>query len=416
MAVIVAGMEERRLFSLITESSARDRICHNISSIKGLIPSLYTLFESLKYLEPCSYALRGLLPGKVKGTIRQELFACYRPTSTVVVQMQEMQYNQVSATTEAGRELAYWQLWLFAMRHFPDLTSTLPRKDKGRPKPLARPINVLAYQNIDAERHLPDSIDNVSFPTYLNDVNHSAAMIAKGLAGNLAGLASSSLPRLTGNAHVPVQQRVGRPFESSFEEDRDYLFLPYLACEARSDLYITTYFATTNLFSTFFGVDAENIAFAEATRHDDIEARHNNIEARNGAIDERQENIDASPITFNEHDTEFRSNAFQMPDERNTSAEHELIDDESLDAEFLRLSQGSGAQNHEIEEQVNAQSATSGPNASRLCLVLVHMTDNEPATLRQKSLVPADIFKTEEMVSQIVHRIDESQQDFDPYH
>lgn len=105
-----------------------------------------------------------------------------------------------------------------------------------------------------------------------------------------------------------------------------------------------------------------------------------------------------------------------MPDERNTSAEHELIDDESLDAEFLRLSQGSGAQNHEIEEQVNAQSATSGPNASRLCLVLVHMTDNEPATLRQKSLFPADIFKTEEMVSQIVHRIDESQQDFDPYH
>lgn len=281
MAVIVAGMEERRLFPLITESSARDRICHHISSIKGLIPSLYTLFESLKYLEPCSYALRALLPGKVKGTIRQELFACYRPTSTVVVQMQEMQYNQVSATTEAGRELAYWQLWLFAMRHFPDLTSTLPRKDKGRPKPLARPINVLvcrkfagfavrlgfvnpitrAYQNIDAERHLTDSIDNVSFTTYLNDVNHSAAMIAKGLAGNLAGLASSALPRLTGNAHVPIQQRVGRPFESSFEEDRDYLFLPYLACEARSDLYITTFFATTNLFSTFFGVDDENVKF-----------------------------------------------------------------------------------------------------------------------------------------------------------
>lgn len=87
----------------------RDTIWSKLSTANGLIPSLFTLFEDLKYLQACASSMRHLVEPS--------------PGQTLPMALDEMFFG----STE-NWDLAHRRLWLYAMAHYSKLPS-LPKKD-----------------------------------------------------------------------------------------------------------------------------------------------------------------------------------------------------------------------------------------------------------------------------------------------
>ncbi|KAI9773394.1 MAG: hypothetical protein M1840_007609 [Geoglossum simile] len=135
-------MDNRELFPAITEETIRTRILNRLLSLNCMVPSLYTFFEDTIYIEACAQVLRGLLPKKYKGTMRVAIMRRYKgigqEEGKAKVQISEDVHDEFVETLASELECiksGYYQLWLFAMRHWPELTGILPRKDPGAPKP-----------------------------------------------------------------------------------------------------------------------------------------------------------------------------------------------------------------------------------------------------------------------------------------
>lgn len=281
-AKINLAIHDGSLFPSIKEPSIRIILCENICRITGLIPSLHTLFEFLKYLEPCSKVLRDLLPLKFKRSLRQELFSFYFPQDKLTIEHAESHFRtRPSVTSEMERNIGYWQLWLFALRHFPDLTSMPPRKELKKMKPatkqpnpaLKRRLGELAFQlgfhtplvmdhtKQDAERDLAlrfVSECGGSVPECETEIA-TLKSIANTVSRKTDATIQLNPPKLTDIAQVPLDRRIGRPYEDAFAHDRAFLFLPYFRSCAESAVDITTFYATMDMFITFFGVEIDKV-------------------------------------------------------------------------------------------------------------------------------------------------------------
>lgn len=279
---IEVGMRDNSLFPSVSDQLSRDIIFRNICDIDGLVPSLFTFFESLKYLEPCCKILRDLVPLKSKRTIRQELFAHYWPQPSYPIEYGDSDRRLLpSDSSEHACELGYWQLWLYTLRNFPDLSPFSPRKElkKGKPQAkepnpaLLRQLGDLAFRlgfqtpaaKASKERDAEADIA-VRFISQCGGIisqceREIAALISIGKAVSQQASMAAYLdsPPLSGTTILPKDRRVGRPYEDSFQHDRQYLFLPYLCSSPTSASDITSLFATRDMFVSFFGLDAEKV-------------------------------------------------------------------------------------------------------------------------------------------------------------
>ena len=68
--LVIDLMERGKIFPSQHDSEVRKTLLENICEFSGVIPSLWTFFETLKYLEPLCEALRHLLGRQMKRTIR----------------------------------------------------------------------------------------------------------------------------------------------------------------------------------------------------------------------------------------------------------------------------------------------------------------------------------------------------------
>lgn len=93
-----------------------------------IIPSLRTFLENTKYLRAMTDVIKRVLPPKFKGTIRESMLKCYvcPGDSKHQVQQSENDYVYEQGPPDFGFQLAYRQLFLFAMRHFFGLTDLQP--------------------------------------------------------------------------------------------------------------------------------------------------------------------------------------------------------------------------------------------------------------------------------------------------
>lgn len=280
-------MDDKALFPLVTEQRKRDLIRRNICDISGLIPSLHTFFESLKYLEPCCKILRDIIPPKSKRTIRQELFGnFYRQPELWIEHDESDRRFQSPISLEVDRKLGYWQLWLYTMRHFPELTSSTPRKElkKSKPQPkqpspaFEQRFAELAFQTgfqtpMVKERHKHEAEADLAL-RFVTECGGSAAVCKDELRA-MVSLARTILtkasrpgrvesPTDNGTVVVPKDRRIGRPFESTYIHDKKFLFLPCLRpapseTEVEPPSNITTFFATKDMFFNFFGISADEV-------------------------------------------------------------------------------------------------------------------------------------------------------------
>jgi Protein of unknown function (DUF3723) len=165
-AAMRRAMHDKILFPQISGEIARGRILNRILKIPERIPSLFTFLEDTKYLEPCAKALKLLFPvipprstSSLRETFSRHLSV--RQSPRMPVQQSEQVYASLHvARAQVGEWLAYRQLWLFAMRHFPDLTDTLPRKDPRKPKPKSCEPSIDSACNRQSSRF--DCLENLT--------------------------------------------------------------------------------------------------------------------------------------------------------------------------------------------------------------------------------------------------------------
>ncbi|KYG41239.1 hypothetical protein M433DRAFT_76237 [Acidomyces richmondensis BFW] len=135
-ALVRSLMERNKIFSTIHDRQDRNAILQRLLNFPGMIPSLFTFFESLKYLEPCATILRNLLPLKQNRSIYQALSASYFRPQEIQVEYAESDFRpHPRSSPQIDYALAYQQLWLYALRNFVSMTEVTPRKEQKKVKP-----------------------------------------------------------------------------------------------------------------------------------------------------------------------------------------------------------------------------------------------------------------------------------------
>ena len=280
MNEISEQMTKGRIFQSIVGSELRAALMGNISTISCLIPSLRTFFENQKYLEPCCDILKRLAGPLKKRTILQNLMASYRRPAQLTVEHSERFWKLHSPISPAAdAEVAYQQLWLYALRHFPSMTSTPPKKEPDQAKPdvqisnpalwhrLGRLAVQLGFPTVHALKLEAQDPDEALVIRFLEQARSLPATTG-GTVGNTVAEIARSLkripqppaaelpepPTVCAEAGEPIERRCGRPFESSHIKDHVALFLPciYAPSDARGYA-ITSYFVKRDLVHSFLG-------------------------------------------------------------------------------------------------------------------------------------------------------------------
>jgi hypothetical protein len=258
-----------------------------LETIGHMIPSLHTFLEDTKYLEPCAKIVKSLLPTKFKGTIYEAYEKNHTGIFECQIQKTENRFSPLVGTLTECIWIAYRQIWLFAMRHFPDMIGICPRKDEGKPKPsvhhpdenlwhkIAELARKCGFQTSAIAKYLrrspshnmaseflaqcrPPEYYNVS-TTALNRAVNSIVSILQDIQPRTIDM---KVPPLTSDYqdNMDVADRCGRPFEQSFLDDKKYLFYNYIYNKrsekwtlARRERYLTSFKVKQDIFIAFFG-------------------------------------------------------------------------------------------------------------------------------------------------------------------
>lgn len=273
-----------KLFPEIREEGTRRSIRNNITRIACLIPSLYTLFEDLKLLMPCVKIIKLLIEPPFKGSLHdmmeQHFSGANQTPRAVVTQDTETIFNSCEGSVTDQFEYGYRQLYLFALRHFPQMIGECPKKEKYQPKPtIEEPDPVTWYRfallahrlgfdskviqqlraddpyRIEARnfllKHNPPEFYTFNQQLFEDCVDQMAKTRAAVVERDRH---YTKPPLVVDGPGEPLLRRCGRFFHTAHEYERNYLFLDVLydATDVRGEG-ITSFFARRSTYFAFFG-------------------------------------------------------------------------------------------------------------------------------------------------------------------
>ncbi|KAH0542481.1 hypothetical protein FGG08_003152 [Glutinoglossum americanum] len=275
---IYAMMETVQLFPSVSDPAVRQTLLRNLSTISCLIPSMRVFLENLKYLEPCCNVLKGLMNFTQSSTIRQCLFKSYVAPPCLLVETCEGKLQ--SATATDNKLAAYLQLWIYAMRNFPEMVAVAPKKELGQEKPVVLEPNPKLWIEISKMavslgfrtpkalkwgKQNPDESVARAFllrarpPTKYEFTSITIDMATKQIAKILSMAKQIKAKTRTLRLTLPHggesrDRRCGRPFENSQIFDQEFLFLPYMSGEdaPNSGEDISSFFVKRNFLRSFF--------------------------------------------------------------------------------------------------------------------------------------------------------------------
>jgi hypothetical protein len=79
-------MLTKKIFGTVADEEDRATILASLLSVRSMIPSLFTFFEDLKYLEPCAKVLKALLPPGTRKSLTRGLMGSYFQEEEVLVE------------------------------------------------------------------------------------------------------------------------------------------------------------------------------------------------------------------------------------------------------------------------------------------------------------------------------------------
>lgn len=219
----------------------RGIILENILSFRQTIPSLYTFFQDVRFLQACADSVKWL----VKVTPGQSLYAaleeCYTGTDeTQYIQTTENTCYQRHGSQEYCKRLGYLGLITFAMRHHDRLPKQLMKTD----------VSTIPRAHADKEilKRFASLAAQLGFDTpEIRDL--------KGAPDVLSISDSVTPPPLlvTAGPGEALKHRRGFPHVDRFEADRISLFLPSLCSDTvETGEGIASFFVLRTWFAAFF--------------------------------------------------------------------------------------------------------------------------------------------------------------------
>ena len=262
---------------------SRQSIWTGIAEIDYIIPSIHTFLEDTKLLEPCARIMKTLLPSACKTTILQEFEWMHnKKKKSWSLQTAETTFmTQTEASSDDAHRNAYRQLWLYGMRHFPEMTGQPLRKDPGKPKPPRPAIELIwwygftrlaldcGYTGIDRTYANNDEADYKMVEAFLQQVRphqlYTGSMQneLQQMVGLLKTLRRQDqemedLGHLEDEVGVncgpDIAFRCGVPFHTPFREDQPALFLAQIdRVPQNHQEYIRSFAVKRDIFHSFFG-------------------------------------------------------------------------------------------------------------------------------------------------------------------
>jgi hypothetical protein len=248
-------MEERKIFCTLQNEAAREEILQNILVQDRLIPSLRTFFEDQKYLEPCSLVLKSLLDDSEKRPLWRAFSANYWHPSTV-----QLQYAEGSGAVanlvlsgdidekSTAMKLAYLQLWLFCIRHFPELTDIKPRIESRKKIRIRREYDLARLQQLGC------LAVKLGFRT--KRATQLAVQAAEWTNATSERMRSPIRPIVqefpfTSGYYSPRERRCGRPYDDDHDNDQAAIFTFMFYSPISSGDLVTPLLVKRNIFEAF---------------------------------------------------------------------------------------------------------------------------------------------------------------------
>ena len=273
-------METGKIFAQVLDPTLRKTITNSICAIDRLIPSLWTFFEDVERLEPCARAVRMLLDLQDESTtykaLRATFFGGNREQQRPIRQDGENHFVQIEEGDKDHFEFSYKQLWIYAMRHFPNLVHA--DAERGSIKECSyvkKPISILWYRFARLALRLGFRSPKMELMGSISAVNEAVIECLSWGAGTskIGALVHDHVAEIreklqietdappetapsfvTESSDFDIENRYGRTFEASSQGLKTELFIRWLydTREPRGR-YITASFIQRALFHAFFG-------------------------------------------------------------------------------------------------------------------------------------------------------------------
>lgn len=282
---IVQGFRDGTIFCQVVEGAARTRLQQNVLAVNGMIPSIKTFFADTLYLEEIRLALKVLIDPTTNQT-REALRRMWRGShqgNHVVLEYADglREAANVSIEEEGQFQVAYIQLWMFAMRNYPRLTKLFPKTDGKHkvsstgPDPewqrkFAAFAKVLGFRSKAIIRLLEEDPDFVNVRDMLSKTRppnrfvydiqsetHSHCELLRRIQETQTELVWDTTPVWTTEASkIKKNRRYGRSFERALEECKPYFFLHNMirVPPPSSGRYFTDLFVKRSMLQFFFQI------------------------------------------------------------------------------------------------------------------------------------------------------------------
>ncbi|KAJ8226356.1 hypothetical protein LV156_008966 [Aspergillus fumigatus] len=270
--------------------SERASIWENLRSKEacdGIIPSLHTFFRDISYLELCANAVKRLVVlNKQRPTVRSALVHSFRPRhghADYLVQTSETTFRRQRGSTTECITSGYRQIWMYAMRHYPDMAKDVqcghpkanPARAKARAKAdesvihdMAALAQKLGFRTPQIKEILKQSPDRqIARATLLKarkpDRYHYDSETFESLVDRIVGCFVLAIPNesqptmalVTGQA-PKLHDRCGTPQEQAQKLDRPHLFMDRLHAETVRQKNLSSLEVRRCVYYAFFGKPA----------------------------------------------------------------------------------------------------------------------------------------------------------------
>jgi Protein of unknown function (DUF3723) len=259
-------------------------IWSELHSIKGLIPSLFTFFENLKYLSACADCLKRLVKLSRGDTVAIALQRKFLHTNETddqcVLEIAESTFVDKPGAAADPFNLGYRQLWLFAMRHYREMPAEAKKKgkdllakaevkrvDEKVLSEFASLANRLGVQSNDIRVLMQQSSNRQIARTALlkarkpdryqydeTILKDNVTQIVEFFRTAAPLPCDNSSPSLTSDDPGASGNRCGFSDEDAQQEDGKFLFLPHLHEESEEQgENVTSFFMRRSVYLAFFG-------------------------------------------------------------------------------------------------------------------------------------------------------------------
>lgn len=253
-------------------------ICSRIVQFEGLIPSLYTFFQDFKYLETCARCIKRLIPPP-RTSIKRSMQAIFVASPEIeeksLIQTSEIGFYERSADSSERLDVAYRQIWLYAMRHYPLMPRDPERSVKSnrtRQKPdkhtihdMAKLAHKLGFRSVQIKELMKRSTDYQLALEYLfqaqpPDLFEYDPLTLEVLAGEIMDCFSTAVPIESNSNNAQLSEvtatlhdQYGIPYISTQKQDSRFLFIDFLhGNKVLGSKTITTIYVRWYVYFAFF--------------------------------------------------------------------------------------------------------------------------------------------------------------------